>query len=118
MLSLYMLFVGSLATTLIICFVCSWKFSVGFIAFIPIVAVLNILKIRMYQTTTKEEQESLEWAGKVCHISIFKDTDPWRVCPVCQGIYSFMSYALLAITKLPNNELTSIHTLNLAPLLL
>ena len=33
-------------------------------------------------------------------------------------IYSFMSYALLAITELPNNELTSIHTLNLSPLLL
>ena len=33
-------------------------------------------------------------------------------------IYLFMSYALLAITELPNNELTSIHTLNLPPLLL
>ena len=29
-----------------------------------------------------------------------------------------MSYTLLAITKLPNNELTSIHTLSLPPLLL
>ena len=33
-------------------------------------------------------------------------------------IYSFMSYALLIVTELPNNELTSIHTLNLPPLLL
>ena len=33
-------------------------------------------------------------------------------------IYSFMRYALLTITELPNNELTSIHTLNLPPLLL
>ena len=37
---------------------------------------------------------------------------------LCQGIYSFMSYALFAITELPNNELTSIHTLSLPPLLL
>ena len=29
-----------------------------------------------------------------------------------------MSYALLAITELPNNELTSIHTRDLPPLLL
>ena len=35
---------------------------------------------------------------------------------VCQGIDSF--YELLAITKLPNNGLTSIHTRNLSPLLL
>ena len=33
-------------------------------------------------------------------------------------IYSFTSYALLAITELPNNELTGIHTLNLSPLFL
>ena len=31
-------------------------------------------------------------------------------------IYLFMSYALLAITELPNNELTGIHTPNLPPL--
>ena len=37
----------------------------------------------------------------------------------CQGMrYMFMSYALLAITELPNNEMTGIHTLNLSPLLL
>ena len=29
-----------------------------------------------------------------------------------------MNYALLAITELPNNELTGIHTLSLPPLLL
>ena len=29
-----------------------------------------------------------------------------------------MSYTLLAITELPNNELTGIHTHNLPPLLL
>ena len=34
----------------------------------------------------------------------------------CQGIDSF--YELLAITELPNNELTSIHTHDLQPLLL
>ena len=34
----------------------------------------------------------------------------------CQGIDSF--YELLAFTELSNNELTSIHTLNLPPLLL
>ena len=33
-------------------------------------------------------------------------------------IYSFMSYALLTITELPNNELTSTHTPSLPPLLL
>ena len=34
----------------------------------------------------------------------------------CQGIDSF--YELLAITELPNNELTGIHTRDLPPLLL
>ena len=29
-----------------------------------------------------------------------------------------MSYALFTVTELPNNELTSIHTLSLPPLLL
>ena len=29
-----------------------------------------------------------------------------------------MSYALFTVTKLPNNELTSVHTLSLPPLLL
>ena len=38
------------------------------------------------------------------------------LCTYCQGIDSF--YKLLAITKLPNNELTSIHTRDLPPLLL
>ena len=37
-------------------------------------------------------------------------------CYLCQGIDSF--YELLTITKLPNNELTSIHTGDLSPLLL
>ena len=38
----------------------------------------------------------------------------------CQGIRYIhsMSYALLAITELPNNELTGIHTCDLPPLLL
>ena len=34
----------------------------------------------------------------------------------CQGIDSF--YELFAITEFPNNELTSIHTRDLSPLLL
>ena len=36
----------------------------------------------------------------------------------CMRYIHFMSYALLTITELPNNELTSIHTLSLPPLLL
>ena len=43
-----------------------------------------------------------------------------NTCTVCQGMRYIrsMSYALLAITELPNNELTGIHTPNLPPLLL
>ena len=36
----------------------------------------------------------------------------------CMRYIHFMSYTLFAVTKLPNNELTSIHTLSLPPLLL
>ena len=39
----------------------------------------------------------------------------------CQVFYSYVrssNYALLDIAELPNNELTSIHTLSLPPLLL
>ena len=41
----------------------------------------------------------------------------FQACP-CIRYIRLMSYALLAITELPNNELTSIHTLSLPPLLL
>ena len=39
---------------------------------------------------------------------------------ICQGMRYIhpMSYALFTITKLPNNELTGIHTRDLSPLLL
>ena len=52
------------------------------------------------------------------------DFNTWNVSVVqstFQGIDSHVrssSYALLAITELPNNELTSVHTLSLPPLLL
>ena len=41
----------------------------------------------------------------------------WKYCQ-CMRYIRFMSYALFAVTELPNNELTSIHTLSLPPLLL
>ena len=76
MLSLVLLLFGSMASTLMISFVSSWKFSLGFLAFLPIVAVLNVSKIRMYRTTTIEEQESLEWAGKVCLSAVTVENIP------------------------------------------
>ena len=39
-------------------------------------------------------------------------------CQVFDSHVRSSNYALLAITELPNNELTSIHTLSLPPLLL
>ena len=39
-------------------------------------------------------------------------------CQVFNSYVRSSNYALLAIAKLPNNELTSIHTLSLPPLLL
>ena len=40
------------------------------------------------------------------------------LCQVFDSYVCSSNYALLAIAKLPNNELTGIHTLNLPPLLL
>ena len=39
-------------------------------------------------------------------------------CQVFDSYVHSSNYALLAIAELPNNELTSIHTLSLPPLLL
>ena len=39
-------------------------------------------------------------------------------CQVCNSYVRSSNYALLAIAQLPTNELTSIHTLSLPPLLL
>ena len=39
-------------------------------------------------------------------------------CQVFDSYVRSSNYALLAIAELPNNELTSIHTLSLPPLLL
>ena len=43
---------------------------------------------------------------------------PDGLCQVFDSYVHSSNYALLAIAKLPNNELTSIHTLSLPPLLL
>ena len=42
----------------------------------------------------------------------------FEYCQVFKSYIHSLSYALFAITKLPNNELTIIHTLSLPPLLL
>ena len=44
---------------------------------------------------------------------------PYLGCIACQVFDSYVrssNYALLAIAEMPNNELTSIHTLSLPPL--
>ena len=43
---------------------------------------------------------------------------PNDMCQVFDSCVRSTNYALLTITELPNNELTSIHTLSLPPLLL
>ena len=48
----------------------------------------------------------------------FKSLSKAELCQVFDSYVCSSNYALLTIAELPNNELTSIHTLSLPPLLL
>ena len=85
MLCFIMVIIGSVGTSLTISFTSSWKFSLGYIGFIPIVIALNLLKMNTLETANKKDQKSAEVAGKVrvpvriehCG-NVFRSTERWN----------------------------------------
>ena len=60
--------VSSIGTGVIIGFIFSWKLTLGILAFVPFILAAGVLQMKMLGGYTKEGNEALEHAGKVCYI--------------------------------------------------
>ena len=58
--------ISSIGTGIIIGFIYSWKLTLGILAFVPFILAAGVLQMKMLGGYTKEGNEALESAGKVC----------------------------------------------------
>ena len=70
--------------------------------------------VLMDQYSSSESAKPLQNSNEKGNVTVSNST----ACQVFDSYVRSSNYALLAITELPNNELSGIHTLSLSPLLL
>ena len=77
MLSVVMETLGTVGTAAVISVISSWKFTLGYLAVVPVLVVTHALRLKTFRSRTKEEQKALEEAGQVRIYQVFKE-QYWR----------------------------------------
>ena len=73
MLSVVMETVGTVGTAAVVSMTSSWKFTLGYLAVVPVLVVTHALRLKTFRSRTKDEQKALEEADQVRIYEIFEE---------------------------------------------
>ena len=73
MLSVVMETVGTVGMAAIVSMTSSWKFTLGYLAVVPVLVVTHALRLKTFHSRTKEEQKTLDESGQVRIYQVFKE---------------------------------------------
>ena len=73
MLSVVMEILGAVGTAAVVSVTSSWKFTLGYLAVVPVLVVTHALRLKTFRSRTKEEQKALGEAGQVRIYQVFEE---------------------------------------------